>query len=398
MTRHERHFDEKKPKAVLKHAALKYLYPFATMTSTWSDGRRVWFIDAYAGAGRFRDGSDGSPLIAIRAANALSKMDPPRDLRCIFIERKRAYFDQLTEVANATAEATPPVVIHGDCASELGRAVRLVKDDPLLTFLDPFGAALPRQTMVDLLMRRRGKSEVLLNFHLGTVARIGACITVGGELTDEDRKTAQRLDAFLGYGEWREVFNRMYRKGDDGSATNAALSVSAQYRRRIFDDTGYRSFVVPIRDAPTHRPEFQLTLFFTGDTPAEYKFADAASHANAAWRKRISELAAREDALRHPNTLFDSEFSEKQFEHQWRADEERLEADWIAALKENILQATQSGVPVLVRTHVPALFGAHLGFAGERHLRAAWRALFEEGLVGPVPKDLQKGTLVRAKP
>ncbi|WP_426321871.1 three-Cys-motif partner protein TcmP [Microbacterium sp. E-13] len=397
MTSNTKHFEEKPPTAVLKHGVLKYLHPFVAMTSTSSDGNRVWFIDAYAGAGKFDDGSPGSPLIALGVANGAARFPSPRDTRCVFIERKKAYYEQLCGLAEEASTAAPPILLYGDSAVRLAEAVALAGDDPLLTFLDPFGAALPRDIIIKQLMSRRGINEILLNFHINTVARIGAATAVGDALTPEQKKTAILLDTFLGYEGWRETFREHYRKGDERSATAAALVVSEEYRQRILRETGYRSFVVDIREAPHHVPKFQLTLFLRGDTPAEYKFADAASHANVDWRKRLNEDAARADAEKYSGTLegLGQEFSREQFDQRWKESERMLANDWVGVLKSNLRALTAHGHPVKVSSNVRGIYGELLGLAGETHFRRAWKELAADGVLESPPAKLHYAVVRR---
>lgn len=397
MANHDHYFDEKQAAAVLKHGVLaNYVRIFGVMTSLQNQARRAWFIDAYAGAGKYESGDAGSPLIALQAARALQSIKDPRDLRCIFIEQDQKNFAELTRVVIATNQVPPPTLIEGPADGKLPEAVAQVGTDPLLTFLDPFGTSLPRNLMVETLLKRPGDgiSEVLLNFHLGSVARIGPFASDPDKLDDGDRKTLERLDLFLGYEDWRDIFLKSYQKGVPRTATAGAQEVAKDYRARIQHETGYLSFPVEVRKARGQVPIFELTLFFKGDSPAEYKFADAASYANAAWRKRVSEDEARTNAAKYSNALISlgDEFSASQFESSWKADEKRLSREWTDGLKAN-LRSLQPRFPLRVQGNLGHIFGEFLGLAGEKHLRAAWNELATEGILTQFPKKPHYSTL-----
>ena len=402
MTNNANHFDNEQAAAVLKHALLaNYLAPFAVMTSGSSDGNRVWFIDAYAGPGRYErqpgesEGKPGSPLIALGIGNTIEKIGTtPRHLRCIFIEKDPSYAKLLKGIVVAGNFPGDTVVEIGDAADFLASSLDKVGKDPLLTFLDPFGTALPRKLMMDTLFAREASStnEVLLNFHLLSVARIGSLLGQPGQLSEQDHKTISRLDAFIGHDPWREAFLAHYEPAKDGSATAGALAVASLFRDQVRAESGYESFAIDIRKAAGHLPIFQLTLFYK-HSAGEYKFADAASIANQKWRRRLLEVGMREDAEKHADALFAAEFSEEQFEQKWKIDEKALSQAWSAAIEGNILQLLKSMPSIRVSEHVKELYGEFIGLAGEKHLRSAWVSLETRGLVEKHPAKLYYGQI-----
>lgn len=404
VTSNAKHFDNEQAAAALKHALLaNYLTPFAVMTSGASEGNRVWFIDAYAGPGRYErqpgevEGKPGSPLIALGIGKRIATIaKTPRHLNCIFIEREPAYANLLKGIVVAGNFPADTVVETGDAADHLASSVARAGKDPLLTFLDPFGTALPRKLMMDTLFARdsTATNEVLLNFHLLSVARIGSLLGQPGELSQQDQKTVARLDAFIGHDPWRAAFLEHYEPTKEGSATLGALAVASLFRDQVKAESGYDSFAIDIRKAAGYLPIFQLTLFYR-HTAAEYKFADAASLANQKWRRSLLEAELREDAEKHSDALFAADFSEEQFEERWKADEKALSGMWGSDIEANILQLLKSRSSFRIREHVRALYGKHLGLAGEKHLRAAWAALEARHIVQKRPANLYYGEITR---
>lgn len=86
MTANDAFFKQRKPVAVFKHKLLvDYLTAWATKLSVYSNGA-VAFLDGYAGTGRYEDGTPGSPLVAMNAAQALRDQQSPKVLRNFFVE------------------------------------------------------------------------------------------------------------------------------------------------------------------------------------------------------------------------------------------------------------------------------------------------------------------------
>ncbi len=160
MTR-KNHFERFEDHTRLKHFLLEaYLKQWATILARGF--RRMWFVDAFAGAGRDEHGVPGSPVIAAEVARAVAEaqFDTPlgarlahdRGLRVVAIEADGLRYQRLTK-ALAPYTGEPPVVAyprHGILPAMLDRLLGYVGADPALYFLDPFGvdgldaAVLPR--------------------------------------------------------------------------------------------------------------------------------------------------------------------------------------------------------------------------------------------------------------
>ncbi|MFW8744715.1 three-Cys-motif partner protein TcmP [Mesorhizobium japonicum] len=394
-------FNSKREMAVLKHVLLgNYLMPFCTMTTSAPAAPSVWYIDAYAGPGRYQhdDGSpgeDGSPSIALGIAARLATMERPRTLHCIFIEQKRIYVDSLTALSSAGTFLAAPEIIHGDAHDHFVAAVQKSGRDPLLAFVDPFGTALPYAILRDAFNARpaNASTEILVNFHLGSIARIGALLESRHGVRGQNEKTLQRLDALLGM-KWRELFRDYYRPGVEGSATEAAMIVAQAFRDEVLKNDGFKSLAIGVRKANDHYPRFQLTLFYRHPS-AEYKFADAAHAANREWRRRVSEDEARHQADRYPDMLLPPDFDERQFADQLERDERDLDKNWTAEVRANILRELRGAPSLPISSNVRAIYGAALGLAGESNIRKAWQALAAVGLTSDYNKNVIRGVIAR---
>src|SRR5690349_20246000 len=140
------------PHTVVKHTIVqRYLYAWLPIMARTNE--RILYIDGFAGPGRYSNGEEGSPLIAIKAVlNHPSFREPKRrgEVEFLFIEAMQDRTDALIEELNQLKAGTPfppwlkYEVIHG----EFGREMSLILDrlqqtgqqlPPTFAFIDPFG-------------------------------------------------------------------------------------------------------------------------------------------------------------------------------------------------------------------------------------------------------------------
>lgn len=376
-------FQQLKPAAVLKHAVLEgYVKIYATMTGSTGSGT-VWVIDAYAGPGQYEadgesPGAPGSPRIVSDLAEDLSKKG--RRLRGAFIEAKRSFADQLRSVVGTSGEH---LVFHGDAATHLEAALAAAGSDPVLLFLDPFGVSLSLDLLVDSIKKRPAdsKTEVLLNFNIEAVSRIGG-ILESKKPQPHDEKTLARGDAFLGGTWWREEFVKARRADDDASAFRAAEAVAAKYQASVLQRLGLRAVHVPVRRRVGSQPFFLLTLF-TSYSKAQYIFTEVASGANQKWREFHRQKALAEDVEKYSTSLFPEDFIESESEAKHREAEAALDVEWVGVIKASIKELLKSHEQLVVATDVVEIYGPAVTLAREKHLRQAWDELDKEEVVQP---------------
>ena len=67
----------------------KYLRSWIQILCGKNRNPRVLYFDCFTGRGKYEDGSDGSPLIAMKKASYVqNKLGYPEEVVCIFIEFK----------------------------------------------------------------------------------------------------------------------------------------------------------------------------------------------------------------------------------------------------------------------------------------------------------------------
>ena len=150
---------------------------------------RILFFDGFAGRGVYSDGSEGSPLIALRNVLAHSAIDRSCSFEFLFVERDAKNAKQLSEVISmlrtdiggfpANVKVEIKQGSFEDYANVLAEQNRLRA--PTFAFIDPFGySGIPMDAIVHL--TRHPTTEVFVNLmvdHLGRfVERDGQSATV----------------------------------------------------------------------------------------------------------------------------------------------------------------------------------------------------------------------------
>lgn len=402
MVKHDAFFDvNKKAAAILKHAVLRrYLATFSARLGSNSTNHRVGFVDGYAGPGAYvnlQTGtvSSGSPRIALDIAANLAPTG--RYLECIFVERNKGTYRRL-ELLCADA-ATPADAWLGDISDHLEPAMQQLSGVPTLVFLDPFGAPIDIDQTVDTILRRPGRvtTELLLNFSMDALRRIGGRLLESPGSAGRE-KTLDRADAWLGGEWWREHFTRLATSGDPDPIDGAAASVAREYRRRIADATGCSTFTIPIRRRAHHKPIFMLTLFFPRPIAA-FVYNEAVSMALQEWREELSDIDVDDAARQQERDGFTlGEETPENLRLILNAAEKQFNADLVENLTANLRKQLQKHESLVVDRQVELVFGASIGAARTKHLRAAWKLLYQEGLVAdPPPTKLEHGTIRRAR-
>ena len=163
-----------KPHTQAKHEILRY-YLGAWFPILATAHRRLLYIDGFAGLGEYKDGEDGSPIIALKVARdhvLKSKLQRPgMELVFFFIELDEARFQNL-ERKLAELQLPSNFRVEKECDSfEHAFSSTLCEIEeqnkrlaPSFVFIDPFGpTGFPISLIRRLAQQRR--SEVLITFN-----------------------------------------------------------------------------------------------------------------------------------------------------------------------------------------------------------------------------------------
>lgn len=71
-------FDKLKPWSKRKHRLLgKYLPPFSAKVARATPNREIYCVDGFAGAAKYEDGSEGSPLLIAKFSDECARWRNP---------------------------------------------------------------------------------------------------------------------------------------------------------------------------------------------------------------------------------------------------------------------------------------------------------------------------------
>jgi three-Cys-motif partner protein len=171
------------PHTRAKHQILQhYLGAWYPILGSWN--RRVVYIDGFAGRGRYDDGSEGSPQIALRTLldhGHLARMGSC-EFRFMFIENNRNNAEALEETLAefvASYEVWPAnvhfSVYNASFDEHMGAVVATLREQnkrlaPTFAFVDPFGYTRFPMELLGAIGSTKN-SELLINFMVGFVQR-----------------------------------------------------------------------------------------------------------------------------------------------------------------------------------------------------------------------------------
>jgi three-Cys-motif partner protein len=160
-------FDELKPWSKIKNDLLAtYLLPyFSKITNT---KRNTFYVDCFAGQGRFKDGNDGSPFLAVRTReHALkAKENAHGNIELAFIEKEHSAVLR-HNLANAFPDLPMPLILDGCFENDLLPLLRNHRGENVFLYVDPFGVKSLQYTILESLANCGlfPSIEILMNFN-----------------------------------------------------------------------------------------------------------------------------------------------------------------------------------------------------------------------------------------
>ncbi|MBI2989190.1 MAG: three-Cys-motif partner protein TcmP [Deltaproteobacteria bacterium] len=201
------------PHTQAKHIILKrYLDAWLPIMTRWHG--RVLYIDGFAGPGKYQEGEDGSPIIALKSA-LHHKASLKAELVFLFVEavsERYLHLDGLVKEMPLPRNFTAKT-IHGKFDETVTGLLNYVDEQkvrlaPAFVFIDPFGFSHTPFTLIQRFMTNP-RCEVLITFMYEAINRF-----------IDHPELPETYDALFGTNKWREVV----------SETNPA-----ERRRRIHD-------------------------------------------------------------------------------------------------------------------------------------------------------------------
>jgi len=190
----------------------KYLDAWFPIVGRGFPGRAIYYIDGFAGPGRYATGEAGSPVVALEAAEQAftngitSGKWKAGAITCIFIESDAQIHNSLMSEVGAVSVTTPHVK-HRVYLGEFDFTLNRIRSDfsnpfgnsPVFVFVDPFGPTrLSFDTVANILRAR--SCEVLLHFDADGATRIIQALNKGFNKSSKDS-----LDRVFGNDSWNAV-------------------------------------------------------------------------------------------------------------------------------------------------------------------------------------------------
>lgn len=197
--------------------------------------RGILFVDGFAGPGRYSEGEEGSPLIALRALLEHPYFQQPqrqREVVFVFIEKEPDRATALKEeLRKFTADRPIPDwvkydVLRGEFASLMTQVLdKLEKEGkrlaPTFAFIDPFGfKGVPLEVIARIVQNPR--CECLITFMYEFINRF---------LAHPDPEIQAQYDQLFGTQEWRTFL------GQQDPDRRRELIVEL-YRRQLVQEAG----------------------------------------------------------------------------------------------------------------------------------------------------------------
>jgi len=147
----------------IKHLILKKYFP-AWAKILGSKNKILFYVDCFAGEGRYEDGVEGSPLIIAKEAYKLIKSNAPLSLSLIFVEKDKKRAEKLEEnlknniVKNYRLNF---MVFNQDITQIVSDIKKSIPENyPAFYFIDPYGHPLSIPIINEIMSQH--KREILL--------------------------------------------------------------------------------------------------------------------------------------------------------------------------------------------------------------------------------------------
>lgn len=246
--KNDQFWDKLKPWSKRKHRLLgKYLPPFSAKVATTTPNREIYCVDGFAGAAKYEDGSEGSPLLIAKFSDECAKWRDPVFLKLINVEPDEKGEGIFPLLENATQEWKEKGIvknINKEFYFALPEILTQISNSPALFFIDPFGPTYVHFSHLQPILTRDQKiTELIINFDTDGLRRI-----VDASLSEKiNPKTAetnsQNVTKIIGSENWKQKLT-----GRNLSTEECEMILLKEYMQNI-TKFGYQVVAYPIREA-----------------------------------------------------------------------------------------------------------------------------------------------------
>ena len=161
-------FKGKRPWSKIKDQVLgSYMPPYLSKVAKLN--KPILIIDAFAGPGKFEDGSAGSPLIICQAAEKRVK----GKYSAISVNKNKTDHEKLCTVLPSFIAKANVLTILGSAEDLLSQIYPLLGDQTVFLYLDPFGLTGCEFSLLEPFIKRekRFSTEIVINLSVPPIHR-----------------------------------------------------------------------------------------------------------------------------------------------------------------------------------------------------------------------------------
>jgi three-Cys-motif partner protein len=248
-------FENLKPWSRIKHRLLgKYLPPFSAKVASTTQKREIYCVDGFAGAARYDDGSEGSPLLIAKTSDQCATWSNPVHLKLINVEpdtKGQGIFRTLEETTSAWVQKGIVKNINKDFRLALPEILRTIGDAPALFFIDPFGPTyLHFDDLKPILTRNQRITELIINFDQDGLRRIADAAFSERTNPKAAKTNSQNVSKVIGSDSWKDKI------GNKSLTSSESESILLEEYLGNIHKFGYDVVAYPIREALRANPKY----------------------------------------------------------------------------------------------------------------------------------------------
>ena len=201
-----------------KHRLLaKYLPPFSAKVASTTLNRDVFCVDGFAGAAKYDDGSEGSPVLMATFSHVCAKWSRPINLRIINVEPNIATFNSLEDRTQGWKSTGVVENINSKFNDAIPSILTKIGASPTLFFVDPFGPTdVYFSHLIPILQRNPYITELIINFDTDGLYRI-ACAAISQNINPKTAETnTNNVTAIIGSDNWKSRFEQKNLTTEEG--------------------------------------------------------------------------------------------------------------------------------------------------------------------------------------
>jgi three-Cys-motif partner protein len=260
-------FKEKKVWSEVKDELLGcYLAPY--FSKLLATRKPILYVDCFAGKGKFDDGKDGSPLIALKTiCDCQSKSKFGGQVVPYFIELNHA-----TDLQNNITQYSNANVVDGKFEDNIAKILNGKNNHNVFLYIDPYGIKALDCSLFDSIAQSFNTAELLINLNsFGFIREACRAMTVSfreqerdvlGDLEEYDtsvmqpfESSIQELNAIAGGDYWQQIISDYKNNVIDCYA--AERRFSAEYKQRLGQHYKY-VLDMPIRLKSGQHPKYRM--------------------------------------------------------------------------------------------------------------------------------------------